>query len=256
MLFRRIESPRLADAVVEQIEKLIVHGVLRPGDRLPAERDLAEQLGVSRPSLREALETLETRGIIVTRRGSGAHVADVVGSAIADPLADLLTSHPDSVFDYLRFRAVLESDAAARAAERATEPDREHLRLIITAMQEAHEEASPLRESEIDLEFHMAIFEAAGNVVALHVMRSIMRLLRRGIIYSRDHLYALPGVRDELLRQHLAIANAILEGRVEDARSAAHAHIDFIEAHLNEAELVRSRAELASLRIARKKGEG
>ena len=93
MPFQKINPERVSDSVVKQIEQLILRGILRPGERLPSERDLAERLGVSRPSLREAVSDLENRGLLKTRAGSGVYVADVLGSAFSEPLIALFSSH-------------------------------------------------------------------------------------------------------------------------------------------------------------------
>ncbi|MEM7614379.1 MAG: GntR family transcriptional regulator, partial [Pseudomonadota bacterium] len=115
MTFQRIEPERIAGAIRRQIEGLILRGILRPGERLPSERDLAGQLEVSRPSLREALSELEDEGLIETRAGAGAYVADVLGSAFAPPLIRLFSTHSEALFDYLSFRRDLEGLAAERA---------------------------------------------------------------------------------------------------------------------------------------------
>ncbi|MEL6207124.1 MAG: GntR family transcriptional regulator, partial [Pseudomonadota bacterium] len=104
MPFKPVEPEKISAAVVRQIELLILRGVLRPGERLPSERDLAERLGVSRPSLREAVAELQSRGLLASRAGSGIFVADVLGSAFSDALIRLFSSHDEAVFDYLAFR--------------------------------------------------------------------------------------------------------------------------------------------------------
>ena len=102
--FQPIDAARLSDAVVAQIEALILQGVLRPGERLPGERDLADRMGVSRPSLREALAAMQADGLLVTRPGAGVFVADVLGSAFSPALVRLIARHPQAADDYLAFR--------------------------------------------------------------------------------------------------------------------------------------------------------
>ena len=116
MPFQKVEAEKLSSAVVRQIESLILRGLLRPGERLPAERDLAVRLGVSRPSLRDALATLQEQGLLSARAGSGIYVADVLGSAFSPALIRLFRAHDDAVFDYITFRRDIESLAAERAA--------------------------------------------------------------------------------------------------------------------------------------------
>ena len=112
MPFRQIQPEKLSTAVTRQIEKLILRGILRPGERLPAERELAERLGVSRPSVREAVADLSERGLLNSRAGAGIYVADVLGSAFSDALVTLFAAHDEAVFDYLSFRRDMEGLAA------------------------------------------------------------------------------------------------------------------------------------------------
>ena len=127
-----VRRPRLSDTITDQIEDLIATGKLKPGDRMPAERDLAQQLDVSRPSLREALLILESRGLLQARRGGGFSVTDVTAPTITDPLVHLLQRHPETVDDILELRHGLECVAAEFAAMRATEADDKRLRAVLT----------------------------------------------------------------------------------------------------------------------------
>ena len=108
MPFQKIITEKLSSSVTLQIEKLILRGILRPGDRLPAERELAERFGVSRPSLREAIANLDTRGLLVSKANAGIFVADVLGNAFSPALIELFSSHEESVDDYITFRRDLE----------------------------------------------------------------------------------------------------------------------------------------------------
>ena len=100
MPFRPVHPEKLASAVVRQIEELILRGILRPGERLPAERELSERLGVSRPSLREAVADLQARGLLTARAGAGIFVTEALGSAFSDTLVQLFSRHDEAVFDY------------------------------------------------------------------------------------------------------------------------------------------------------------
>ena len=107
-IFSRIEHSRTADEVVEQIEVLILEGILRVGDKLPGERELARQFEVSRPILRDALKTLEGRGLLVTRHGGGTYVADVIGQVFTGPVMELISKHRKAIADYLEYRREVE----------------------------------------------------------------------------------------------------------------------------------------------------
>src|SRR6056297_2434474 len=123
MPFERVTPEKLSSAVTRQIEKLILRGILRPGERLPSERELAERLGVSRPSLREAVADLQARGLLDTRAGAGIFVADILGAAFSPALIRLISSHDEAVFDVIAFRRDMESLAAERAARLGSDTD-------------------------------------------------------------------------------------------------------------------------------------
>lgn len=249
MVFQRISHNRTADAVAEQIELLILQGVLRPGDRLPGERELSAQVDVSRPILREALKALEDRGLLVSRHGEGTFVADVIGSVFSEPIVDLITRYPRSVADYLEFRRQIEGWSASLAARRATAADREILTRLVAEMEAAHERVDPTAEAELDVEFHTAIGEAAHNIVLLHTLRSCYRLLADGVFHHRSRFYDHGEARDRIMRQHRAIYDAVMAGEPDRARRAAEEHIDYVEATVREVERDDDRSASAALRL-------
>ncbi len=234
MPFQKIQAEKLSHSVVRQIELLILRGILRPGERLPAERELSERLGVSRPSLRDALADLQDRGLLVTRPGAGVYVADVLGSAFAPALIDLFSTHDDAVFDYISFRRDMEALAAERAARLGTDTDLKVIDAIFAKMEAAHLKRDPTDEAQLDAEFHMAIIEASHNVIMLHMMRSMYDLLRQGVFYNRQVMFKNRMTRDQLLDQHRAIHAAILARDAAAARAAVAAHLDFVEVSLTE----------------------
>ncbi|MGV6804566.1 MAG: GntR family transcriptional regulator, partial [Ruegeria sp.] len=186
MPFQKVQTEKLSLAVVKQIELLILRGILRPGERLPPERDLAERLGVSRPSLREAISQLQDQGLLTARAGSGIYVAEVLGSAFSPALIRLFSSHDEAVFDYLSFRRDMEGLAAERAARLGSDSDLKVIQAIFDKMETAHARNAAEDEAHLDAQFHMAIIEASHNVVMLHMMRSMFDLLRRGVFYNRQ----------------------------------------------------------------------
>lgn len=235
-IFSRIEHSRTADEVVLQIESLILEGVLRAGDRLPGERELAKQFDVSRPILRDALKTLEARGLMVTRHGGGTHVADVIGQVFSKPVMELIVSHRKAVADYLEYRREIEGLAAEFAARRATAEDRSLLDRIMARMEAAHKRADFREEAEIDVEFHHAVGECAHNIILLHTLRSCYRLLSDGVFQNRLVVFTMPGAREALLEQHQAIHRAVAGGDPAGARKAAMDHISYLERAMAEAE--------------------
>lgn len=228
----KIRPVRLADTIAEHIQAMILEGVVRPGEKLIAERELAAKLGVSRPSLRDALGLLEAKGLLITSK-SGTIVAQFL-STLVDPLAQLFRDSERVSADYFEFRRVMEAHATGSAAIRATQTDRELVRDCLADMQRAHELSDPTREAETDVRLHIAVYEAAHNVVVLHVMRGLADMLRQGVFFNRENLYWRAGVRDALLEQHLRIGEAVLAGDSVEAEAAAAQHIAFISTTIDE----------------------
>ncbi len=248
-IFSRIEHFRSADEVIQQIEGLILEGVLRVGDRLPGERELAPRLDVSRPILRDALKTLEARGLITTRHGGGTFVADVTGEVFAKPVVELIATNKKAAADYMEYRREIEGVAAEYAARRATDDDRAMLDQIMARMEAAHGREDFEEEAAIDVEFHSAVGECAHNIILLHTLRSCYRLLSDGVFRSRVLIYHLPGARDRLLEQHQAIHRAVRSGDAAAARRAAMDHIDYVGGAMAEAERTGDWQRVSRLRL-------
>lgn len=248
-IFSRIAHSRTADEVIQQIESLILEGVLRAGDRLPGEREMAKQFDVSRPILRDALKALEARGLMMTRHGGGTHVADVIGQVFSKPVMELIVSHRKAAADYLEYRREIEGLAAEYAARRATAEDLALLDRIMARMEAAHGHAAFEEESAIDVEFHHAVGECAHNIILLHTLRSCYRLLSDGVFQNRLLVFTLPGAREALLEQHQAIHRAVADGDPHGARKAAMDHITYLERAMAEAERSGDWQRISRLRL-------
>lgn len=233
-----VQPRRLSDGIVAQLETLMLEGTLKAGERLPAERALAERFGVSRPSLREAIQKLVAKGLLVSRQGGGHYVATTLGSAFSDPLLALLEQNADAQRDLLEFRHALEGACAYYAARRATEPDLQRLAAAFAALQACYATdaaATCAEEGEADANFHLAIAEASHNALLLHTVRGLFDLLRRNVLSNLSGLYARRDeTREALLAQHRALYEAIAQGRAEEARSLADRHIHYVQEALAE----------------------
>ncbi len=255
-LFRPIQHARSAQEAAHQIEALILEGVLRGGDRLPAERELAIEMEVSRPILREAIKGLEAAGLLESRHGEGTFVADVIGTVFSPPVAQLLSSHARATRDYLEYRREVEGVTARLAAERATADDRALLGEAMDRMESANASGDAASEARADIEFHALIGEMAHNLVLLHTLRSCYRLLEDGVFRNRDRLYSLPDGRTRLLEQHRAIFEAIMAGDARAAEAAARSHIDYIIEATQDLERRTDRERIAGLRLAMREEKG
>jgi GntR family transcriptional repressor for pyruvate dehydrogenase complex len=234
MPFEPVTLEKLSTGVVRQIEGLILRGILRPGERLPSERELSERMGVSRPSLRDALGDLQDRGLLISKAGAGVFVADVLGSAFSPALVTLFSAHDEAVFDYISFRRDMESLAAERAARLGTDTDLQIIDAVFRKMEVAQAKRNATVEARLDAEFHLAIIEASHNIVMLHMMRSMYDLLREGVFYNRSVMFKQRTTRDTLLNQHRAINSALQARNPVAARDAVTAHLDYVQTALSE----------------------
>ena len=227
---------------------------MRPGERLPSERELSEKLGVSRPSLRDAVAELQERGLLVSRAGAGIFVANVLGSAFSPALVRLFATHEEAVFDYIAFRRDMEGLAAERAARFGTDTDLMVVGAIFTKMEAAHSKRNPADEARLDADFHLAIVEASHNVVMLHMMRSMYDLLREGVFYNRQIMFRQRATRAMLLDQHREI-NVALQGRdPAGARAAVEAHMTFVRRSLTDHLKAEKNERIARQRLSHESG--
>jgi GntR family transcriptional regulator, transcriptional repressor for pyruvate dehydrogenase complex len=226
---------RLSDAVCDQLEQLIVEGTLRAGESLPSERDLAQRLNVSRPSLREALLRLEGTKLIQAKAGGGYVVANSSAPLIADPLAHLMARHRKAASDILEMREGLEAVAVELAAIRATKTDIQHIKEALDALELAFTKDDPYEVVEgqtplplLDAAFHLRIADATHNIVLIHVMYGIHNLIQKSI----EETYSTFNKRDAdlsfLIEQHRTIYETIRKHDAAAARSALTTHLDFI----------------------------
>lgn len=254
MPFSKVQSEKLAQAVVRQIERLILQGILRPGERLPSERELSERMGVSRPSLREAVAELHDRGLLETRAGSGMYVARDLEAHFSPSLTRLFATHAEAVTDYIAFRRDMEGLAIERAARLGTETDLKVVDTLFRKMEAAHTKRDPSEEAALDAEFHMAIVEACHNVVMLHVMRSLFDLLQQGVFFNRQVMFDQRMTRDMLLDQHRAINEALQARDPVAARAAVNAHLDFVERALQGQREAERHEAVARMRFEHEQG--
>lgn len=219
-----IRPAKLADAVADHIQTLILEGALPPGERLLAERELAQKLDVSRPSLREGLEKLIKRGLVETDANGACYVSSAIGSSLRDPLV-LLFDNPQGRFDCMEFRAAVEAEAARLAAQRASEVDRASIEQHFRAMEAAHEAGDVEAIAEADGDFHFAIYAASHNVMVLQVMRSLESILRSNVHLNRRNLFEHRRAPEAQLAEHRAIFEAIMARDPHASEQAARQHM-------------------------------
>jgi GntR family transcriptional repressor for pyruvate dehydrogenase complex len=232
-MFKSINEERktFSRRVVENIRDLIATKQLQPGDKLPSERELAEMMSVSRPTIREAFKILSAMGLLSIRQGNGVFVADL--SVRLDNLASFLFLQTDKIYELFEVRNIIETDSAAKAAKRGTSAFLEEIyettrycydKVVIQRQFESKEEREKFL-SHTDQQFHLMVAEAAGNDVVVRVMNNLIDLLRQ----SRMQSMKIPGRVEQSLNEHVLIAEALKDKNAKLARSRMFDHLSSVE---------------------------
>jgi GntR family transcriptional repressor for pyruvate dehydrogenase complex len=225
------KNVKISQKIVEQIKGIILNGGLQPGDRLPKEQDLSEMLGVSRPTLREALTVLEAIGLIEVRPREGSIVKSIVSQSIQEPIQDMIEVDPSKVLELFEVRKKIDSEGAGMAAERATDEDLKTIRKYADQMEQLLKEKNSLLEIEPSRLYQrtfFAIADATHNSIYAHFMKSIWTLLEGAIPYSRQRLLNVPNISKKLVQQYRQIVALVTERKPNQARKAVIRHLDFV----------------------------
>ena len=220
---KAVEPRRLYQDAVNRIRDLIRDQGLEPGDRLPPERDLAEQLQVSRSSLREATRALELQGLVTIRPGAGTFVRDSAAAPPNDALVAYLANGSEALIDVFEMRHILEPQIAALAARRSIPEDilRMEELLVVQGRQIAQGETG----ARGDTAFHFAIAEATHNSALVKVITAVADILGQ----SREEPFQVPGRPQRSLSSHRYILDMLRSGDAEGAREAMEHHISVVE---------------------------
>ncbi|NLW07156.1 MAG: FadR family transcriptional regulator [Clostridia bacterium] len=230
MELRPIRTKKIYEEIVQQIKVLISEGNLKPGDRLPSERELSERLAVSRASVREALTALAALGVIDIRPGEGTFVKHVRNRDIVESLAMAILLDRKTAKELLETRQALETEAAHLAARRA---ELEDLTKMASILEEMHRDLqNGVLGDDPDLRFHLAIAEATKNSVLARLMHTVSDTMLQALRASRLSLYTNPGNAELLYEQHVAIYEAIKGRNPRAARKAMSQHLAFVEREL------------------------
>lgn len=207
----------LTHQLLARFKDLIAQGVLRPGGRLPPERELAKRFGVSRSSLRHALKVLDIMGVLTQRVGDGTYLTTSASRILSEPLEFLVLLDGISLFDLLETRLIVEPELAARAAERATLEDLAALRQSLDAMKKERQQEKLI---ELDLAFHQAIFRASGNLLCDRLFTLIHRAMVMSVALTSQMVDW-----DHTLAFHRPIYDAIDRRNPEEARRTMIEHL-------------------------------
>ena len=219
-MYKVIQASRLYEQIVQQIEDSILKGDLTEGSQLPAERDLAEQFGVSRTAVREAIKALQEKGLVDAFPGRGTFVTNGTSNSMRRSLDRIIKSgDPDGWAYLVEVREILEPEIAALAAVRASDQDLATMREAVEVMDNAAWDSDAFMEA--DLDFHLALAEAAANPIVLSLIDSIVGLLRE----QRLRIFRIGGGPQRGQHHHKRILDAIKRHDTQGARAAMQAHL-------------------------------
>jgi GntR family transcriptional repressor for pyruvate dehydrogenase complex len=219
-MYKVVRSSRLYEQIVHQVEESIRKGAMKPGDQLPPERELAQQFGVSRTAVREAVKALREKGHVEAYPGRGTFITDGTSQAIKQSLDRMIRiGQPEGSGFLAEVREILEPEIASLAAMRADPEDIAAMREPIAVMDEARKDSGAFIEA--DLDFHLALAEAAANPLILSLIDSIVGLLRE----QRMRIFLVEGGPERGQYHHKRILEAIEHHDPFGARDAMKAHL-------------------------------
>ena len=237
-MYAPIQSMKVFERVAEQIERRILDGELRNGDRLPTERDLAEQFQVSRTAVREAMKILAQKGLVNMRPGRGTIVIDGARKAMQNSIDLLMKMKMDGMSgssDLVEVRSILEVEIAALAAARATEKEIAAMREAIRTMDEHMDDANAFIAA--DNAFHEALAQATQNTLIFTLIHSIVNLLSE----QRKHIFAVEGGPQRGQLHHKRILESVIRRDPEAARIAMRSHLFQVREDLSAASIQEDR---------------
>ncbi len=230
MNLKPVKTKKVYEEIIEQVKSLIIEGVLKPGDRLIPEREMADKLRVGRSAVREAYRALEAMGLIEIRQGEGTFIKDVNTDHLAQALALVLATEKDAMLELLELRKIIEVGASGLAALRCTGEELEKMERALAQM-EKDIEAGELGQ-KADWQFHYAVAEATRNSLIVRLMDSLKEIMSVLQEKAREELYQTPGTPQRLLKEHRAIYEAIKSGQDKAAQKAMYEHLDRVEKSL------------------------
>lgn len=227
--FQPIKQKKISTRIVEQIKSLILNGDLRPGEILPPERELIKSLKVSRPSLREALNSLKGMGFIETQRNRTA-IKSLASGRMLGPIHDLLKEDIGTAFNLIEVRKAIETWSTYLAAERATDSDITRIEECVSSMKTKIDEGvSVVKVVKEDADFHLAISEAAHNIIQTHLMFSLYDILKESLIKYYETMEML-----DIYDQHCKVVDAIKKRDAPLARRRMLEHLEYVESSLKD----------------------
>ncbi|HEX9078968.1 MAG TPA: FadR/GntR family transcriptional regulator [Desulfuromonadaceae bacterium] len=227
MKFQPIRPKKVSSQIADQIRSSILAGEFSPGDKLPPERELAEMFGVSRPSVREAINILSAAGLVKAYQGGGTVVMSLVETTAGNPLTELIRNEQERALDVIEVRKGMESWTSFYAAQRALPEDVRRLEDLVGGMERNLDGLKP--SEDLDANFHIVIARATHNIVWLHLMQTLFDAMKE---FQQSVWRAVYLTREDhhlLFEHHRRILDAIRRKDAEGARDAMFRHLTFAE---------------------------
>ena len=227
MKFQPIKPKKVSLQIADQIRSSILGGDFSPGDKLPPERELAEMFGVSRPSVREALNILSAAGLVMSYHGGGTVVQSLVDTTVGNFLSELIRVEQERALDVIEVRKGMESWTVFYAAQRALPEDVQRLEEIILSMERNLDEKKP--SEDLDANLHIVIARATHNIVWLHLMQTLFDAMKEFQQTVWRAVYLTHEDHQLLFEHHRTIVQAIKARDPQAARDAMVLHLTFAE---------------------------
>ncbi|QZY53744.1 FadR/GntR family transcriptional regulator [Crassaminicella profunda] len=224
-MFVPIKNKKVYQHVIEQIQNMVMEGTLKKGDKLPSERDLVAQLGVSRTSIREALRSLEVIGLIESRQGEGNFISGNIDSSFFEPLSVMFMLNKGNPESILELRMIIEVEAAAIAAKKIKEEDIEEMKNLMDELRKAQNE---IESAKVDKKLHYKIAQITGNYLIVTLLNAISSLMESFIKDARGMILREEEKREVLMEQHQKICDALIEKDSKKAILAMKEHLETI----------------------------
>lgn len=227
-MFTPIKNTKVYEQVIEQIEGMITNGILKKGDRLPSERELVEQLGISRASIREALRSLEIIGLIESKQGEGNFIRENFDNTLFEPLSIMFMLNDCKIEEIFELRKVIEIETAALAAKKITTEEINKLQMLVDNMKTSEDEDERVKD---DAKFHYTIAKASGNFLILSILNTVSSLMDSFIKDARKNIINNQ-LKDSIDNEHEEILNALKTHNPDKASESMRKHMNLINKNL------------------------
>lgn len=229
-MFSPIKNTKVYEQVIVQIKNMIANGTLKRGDKLPSERDLVEELGVSRTSIREALRALEVIGLIECRQGEGNFINSDFQNSLFEPLSIMFMLQESSPSEIVELRKIIETETAALAANNITDVEVSEIKVLIERLKESTDENN---SAAIDKEFHYMIAKASRNFLVVSILEAVSGLIDTFIKDARRKILTEEANKEKLIVQHEDVYKALLSHDSDAAARAMADHLEFANEYMN-----------------------